>query len=534
MHAGSVDRALARHKNHYLLKFLGHFVTVALVDLALNLPSGRGLGRRLYAELRRAMLESRLRPGDRLPSSRELARRLAVARNTVSEAYERLAREGYLESRPGSGTFVADHDEPLSARDTSAAWLPTLSQWAGGLPQSRSIVPSREMAYDFRPGLPDLANVPIAAWRRLAAHNLRTLSHEIGGYGDPAGLPRLRAAIARYVSQSRAVSCTPDDLLVCSGTQQALDLLTRVLVDRGTVVAVENPGYTPPSALFRAAGATVVPVRVDDEGLVVDELPHAARVVYVTPSHQFPLGVSMSLARRKSLLAWARARAAIVVEDDYDSEFRFGGRPLESLQGLDSGAAVAYVGTFSKVLFPGLRLGYLVVPPQLREPLLAAKWMTDRHSSALEQCVMADFIAHGHFRRHLHRMQGLYAERRAALATALRRWTGTWLAPVPSYAGLHLTALLPASFDVEELLRRAHEAGVGIYSLVPFYAGDARPGLVFGYAACAVPDIEEGIRRLGGLLRSMRIGEGGRAIEPGLRVARPAARAAASPTPRRR
>jgi GntR family transcriptional regulator/MocR family aminotransferase len=247
--------------------------------------------------------------------------------------------------------------------------------------------------------------------------------------------------------------------------------------------------------------------------VVVDELPEGARVVYVTPSHQFPLGVSLSLARRKALLAWARARAAVVVEDDYDSEFRFGGRPLESLQGLDRGAAVAYVGTFSKVLFPGLRLGYLVVPPQLREALLAAKWMTDRHSSTLEQCVMADFIAHGHFRRHLNRMQGLYAARRAALAAALRRWTHAWLTIVPSYAGLHLTALLPTGFDVEELVRRAHEAGVGLYSTAPFYAGEPKPGLIFGYAACQIPDIDEGVRRLGGLLRSVPLPDGVAAAE---------------------
>lgn len=474
-------------------------------DVAVDIPGGRGIAHRLYRALRDAIVDGRLRQGERLPSTRELGASLAVSRNTVTEVYERLAREGYLEARHGCGTFVAAH-APGGLRDAQRPSVSTrkVSAWARRLPKSRAIIPAREIVHDFRPGLPDLHGFPIDTWRRLAARNLRVLSNDVGAYGDAAGQPRLRYAIARYLSHSRAVLCDGDDVFICNGSQQALDLIGRILVEPGTGVAIENPGYTPAASTFRAMGAAVMPVRVDDEGLVVAELPRAAKLVYVTPSHQFPLGVTLSLARRKALLEWAQRTGGVIVEDDYDSEFRFGGRSMESLQGLDRRGTVVYLGTFSKVLFPGLRLGYVVAPPWLQEPLMAAKWITDRHASALEQSLMADFIADGHFGRHLRRMQRAYRERRQALVDALARWTHGMLSVLPSHAGLHVTAMLPRGFDVEELVQRAYEAGVGVYSVAPFYLHTPKPGLIFGYGACTVAEIHEGARRLGGILRSMR------------------------------
>jgi GntR family transcriptional regulator / MocR family aminotransferase len=472
--------------------------------LAFEIGAGRGVSHRLYRALRKAVVDGRLRAGEKLPSTRDLAASLAVSRNTVSDVYERLGREGHFEGRHGSGTFVTAQGVAADRNDERLpAPAPAISDWARRLSHSRSVVPSREMVHDFRPGLPDLERFPVDIWRRLAAQNLRVLSSAVGAYGDAAGQLRLRAAIARYLAHSRAVLCGSDDVFICNGSQQALDLLGRILVEPGTRVAIENPGYTPAVSIFRAMDATIVPVPVDDEGLVVARLPPSAKVVYVTPSHQFPLGVTLSLARRKALLDWAHRSGAVIIEDDYDSEFRFGGRPMESLQGLDRSGVVVYLGTFSKVLFPGLRLGYVVAPPWLQEPFIAAKWITDRHASALEQSVMADFIAEGHFARHLRRMQRVYSERRQALVDSLARWTSRHLALLPSLAGLHVAGFLPRGFDVEELVQRAYEAGVGLYSIAPFYLGRPRPGLIFGYAGCTVTAIEEGARRLGGILGSM-------------------------------
>jgi len=476
------------------------------MDLTLNLELGdrrgeRGVADRLYRELRKAVLEGRLGAGEKLPSTRDLAGAHVLARNTVSHAYEKLAREGYFQTRRGSGTFVAgqgfeiDRNAWRSTRDS-----PSITPWALRLSHSRSIVPGRKLVYDFRPGLPDLRSFPIDTWRRLAARNLRSLSNDLGGYGDAAGQPRLRAAVARYLSHSRAVLCGPEDVFICNGSQQALDILGRILIEPGTRVAIEDPGYPPAVAVFRAMGARVIGVPVDSDGLIVEALPRDIRVVYVTPSHQFPLGVTLSLTRRKALLAWAKRAGAVVIEDDYDSEFRFRGRPTESLQGLDRAGSVVYLGTFSKVLFPGLRLGYVVAPEWLQEPFVAAKWITDRHTSALEQSVMADFIEGGHFGRHLRRMQRVYQERQRALLDALARWTSNDISLFPSSAGLHVSGALPAAFDVAELVSRAGESGVGLYSTEPFYLRHSKPGLMFGYAACTVEDIQEGARRLGVLL----------------------------------
>jgi GntR family transcriptional regulator / MocR family aminotransferase len=476
------------------------------MELVLTMQGPGGVGAQLYRELGRAILDGRLQPGEKLPSSRELGWRLRISRNTVTEAYERLVAEGYLDARQGSGTFVTAHGLARPSQGGQRlAVRPRFTLWARSLGRSHSIVPTRNLPVDFRPGQPDLDHFPIEAWRRLVARHLQRLTPEMALYGDAQGMRALRVEVARYLSHSRAVHCTADDIIITSGSQQALDIVGRLLISRGTRVAVEDPGYPVARAGFQAIGARIVPVPVDADGMDVAKLPANARLVYSTPSHQFPLGVALSLARRKALLDWAARLGAMVIEDDYDSEFRYGGRPLESLQGMDRSGTVIYLGTFSKVLFPALRLGYVVVPERMRERFIAAKWITDRHTTALEQSVMAAFMAQGHFSKYMRRMQRIYRERQSALLEALKRFVAPWIEPLPSHAGLHVSAWLPTGFDTEELIRRSYEAGVGLYPIAPFFSRGARPGLMFGYGACAVADIEEGVRRLRGLLQSMDV-----------------------------
>jgi GntR family transcriptional regulator/MocR family aminotransferase len=316
-----------------------------------------------------------------------------------------------------------------------------------------------------------------------------------GVYEGPAGNWDLRAAIARHIGISRSVSASPDDVIVTNGTQQALDIIARVLLEPGDVVAVEKPGYLPPKDLFRALGARVVGVPVDGEGLVVQALPTEARAVYVTPSHQYPLGVAMSLSRRRALLAWAERTNAVVVEDDYDSEFRFDGRPLEPLQTLDTTGRVVYVGTFSKTLLPALRLGFMVVPPALREAVNKAKYITDWHTATLAQSALARFIDEGTFARHVRRMSRIYGERHEVLTTAIRRNFDDYLDLVPSSTGLHVAAYAPGATvrHIEAIASRAFDLGVAIY---PFHVGLEPAGFMLGYGAIEAAQIAEGLRQL--------------------------------------
>ncbi|MGH8172520.1 MAG: PLP-dependent aminotransferase family protein, partial [Rhodanobacteraceae bacterium] len=307
----------------------------------------------------------------------------------------------------------------------------------------------------------------------------------------------LREAIARHVSFARAVACVPDDILVTAGAQQAFDLLARILVTPGrTVVAIENPGYPPVRAAFAAAGAKLAAVRVDAQGLVVERIPRDARVICVTPSHQFPLGSAMSAQRRAALLDLARKQGAVVIEDDYDGEFRFGGRPLDALQTLDRAESVFYVGTFSKSLFPAIRLGYVVAPPWARAALVAAKQCADWHCGVIEQDTLAAFIAEGHLVRYVRRMRGVYAARRDALLAALESDFSRWLEPVPNVAGLHLTAFTRTGLDADALVARARAESIGIGSLRPYYTGAARSGIAFGYGTIGQRDIVEALTRL--------------------------------------
>lgn len=354
----------------------------------------------------------------------------------------------------------------------------------------------------FRPGIPALDAFPRDLWARLAARLYRQSRFDLFSYGDPAGHPPLRRAIAEYLRAARGVNCRWEQVIVTSGSQQALDLAARVLLDRGDTAWVEDPGYFGARGAWMAAGIRCVPVPVDAEGLSVAQgelSAPQARMAYVSPSHQYPLGVTMSLARRMALLAWARRCSAWIAEDDYDSEFRYAGRPLAALQGLDTGGRVIYIGTFSKVLFPALRLGYMVVPAGAVDAFAAARALADRHPPGPSQALVAEFLAEGHFARHIRRMRTLYAERQAALVSAARRECAGLLEVAPADAGMHLVAWLPKGSIDREVSRRAAAAGVSAPPLSAYYhhADAARPGLLLGYSSVNRRKIQEAARRLG-------------------------------------
>lgn len=463
------------------------------MELHVRLEGRRDLARQVYEQIRQAILGGRIPRDERLPPTRELAQRLGVSRNTVTLAYEWLTAEGLIAGRKGAGSFVESRLVP-SARLSSGAAK------AGGRPfwhsiQAPAVRPPPR--WDFGVGMPDAEHFPFDTWRRLLARQIRG-SKLRSHYGDPAGLAELRAAIARHVGVSRGVRAAADDVLVTNGAQQAFDLVARVLLSAGSVVAVEEPGYPPPRLLFASMGARVVPVPVDAEGLDVAALPAEAKLVYVTPSHQFPLGMPMSPARRHALLEWAERRQAVILEDDYDSEFRFGGRPLETLQAADRGGRVVYVGSFSKSLLPALRLGFLVAPPALRQALMAASYVASWHVQLPAQAALAAFIDSGLLARHIRKMRHLYADRHARILHTVQHGLAPWLIPQPSVTGMHLAATLRTrSVRREEALaQRALAAGVAFDRLSTYYAARPAAGLVLGYGAIPTAEIEEGLKHL--------------------------------------
>jgi GntR family transcriptional regulator / MocR family aminotransferase len=473
--------------------------------LPISIPprsSGERL-RALHGQLRAAILEGRLQPGLRLPSTRALADACGVSRNTAMAAYDLLLSEGYLAARQGAGTYVANALPDLTQRkapgerhSSNDRRLNTFWRQSAVKIDTPRESPPR---FDFRLGVPDVSHFPMDVWRRLSSRVLRAYCKMPVPFDEPHGRPALREAIARYVSFARAVACQADDITVTAGAQQAFDLLARILVTPGrTVVAVENPGYPPVRAAFAAAGAKIVATPVDAEGLVVERLPPNAAVVCVTPSHQFPLGSAMSARRRAALLEFAHARGAVVIEDDYDSEFRFGGRPLDALQTLDRTESVFYVGTFSKSLFPALRLGFAVAPPWAHRALGEAKRYADSHSAPLTQETLAAFITAGHLARHVRRMRRIYGARRQVLLDGLRAEFSRWLEPVPSVAGLHLAALAKGAMDIPLVAENALRREVGVRAVERFRSGKTggASGLVFGYGALDEQGIVAGLTRL--------------------------------------
>jgi len=396
--------------------------------------------------------------------------------------------------RQGSGCYVAEiltRPTVRRAGNGKNDRLP-ISFWSNRPPR-RPMTAPEPVRYWFRCGIPETGSFPFDIWRRLSNRAMRALSKPDASR-DPQGLPALRDAIAKHVSVSRAVACRPHDVLVTSGAQQAFDLLARVLASgRHTPVAVENPSYPPMRAVFEATGAKLIPIPVDEEGLHVDRLPSQARIVCVTPSPQFPLGSAMSMARRMALLEFARKNDAVVIEDDDDCEFRYDGRPLDALQTIDRHESVFYVGTFSKSMFPELRLGFIVAPPWAMDALIAAKQHSDLLSPFINQYALAAFIADGHLARHIRKMRSIYNQRRRLLLDGLPGW----LHPIPSFAGLHIAALIQNSKSAEDLVERARDVGVGIGTVRRYCVGKLDlQGLVFGYGAIAERSITEGLKRL--------------------------------------
>lgn len=464
------------------------------MDLVISLDGTGEKTVRVYRALRAAIVDGRLPVGHRLPATRALAADLGVARNSVATAYERLVAEGYLVSRVGAGTYVAPvRDAPAPRRAPADPLRPRAGWTFAPLPTSADVPPPR---YDFRTGIPDARLFPFDTWRRLVSAELRLRANDPAGYAEPSGHPELRAAIARYVGYSRSVRVAEDDVLVTNGTQHALDLIGRVLLRPGDVVAVEEPGYPPARRLFASLGARVVGVPVDAQGLVVDALPGAARVVYATPSHQFPLGVAMSLARRHALLDWARRRQAAVVEDDYDSEFRFSARPLEPLYSLDTAGRVLYVGTFSKSMLPTLRTGFLLAPATVREALVAARQLGDGYGQVAVQAALARFIDEGQLARHVRRAGKAYAERHARIVAALS--VHDELEIIPSAAGLHVTALQLKGRLPGEVVADAARRGVALEDLATY--GSTSAGFVFGFGAIDPALLADGLAIFGAVL----------------------------------
>lgn len=467
--------------------------------LHINLAERDDLSGEIYRQTRRAIVGKVLRAGDALPASRELAQRLSVARATVVTAYERLEAEGFVESRRGAGTFVSHWQPPTEApgKKLSPRTLEPRPIWeAIPLP----VVFDQPADFDFRTGLPDASLFPHRHWRQLVMKALQTGELRADTtYPSPAGHPHLRTAIARHIGISRGISASADDLVITNGTQQAIDLLARVLLAPGDQVALEDPGYEAPRRAFEAAGARVIGVPVDREGLVVDALPNGIKAVYVTPSHQYPLAVTMTLARRRALLDWADRTGAAIIEDDYDGEFRFEGRPLEALQTLDAVGRVVYVGSFSKTLLPTLRLGFVVVPTNLRAAMQKAKYVSDWTTSSLEQAALARLIEDGGFVRHIRRAAKIYRARHQLIAQTLLRDFADHLELIPSTTGLHLTALARSASvaQLAQVVARASEAGIQVHKLSSFaVANPAQAGLVLGYGAIAIDRIEEGLGRL--------------------------------------
>jgi GntR family transcriptional regulator/MocR family aminotransferase len=458
----------------------------------------------LYRQLRAAIADGRLAVGVKLPPTRRAEVFFGVSRNTVAEAYSRLMSEGYIVSRRGAGTFVADRPPPVPATSAPEStyrlnpfWLREDVGAAMNFWQDRD-APATPVLVDFRPALIDSRLFPHEAFRRVTAHQLRGLERKPPNLRSPQGNQghfHLREAIARHIAVTRAVVVGGGDILVTAGAQQGFDLLARILVTPGeTVVAVEDPGYPPLRVAFAAAGARVVPVAVDDEGLVVGDLPPGVNVICVTPSHQFPLGMTMSPSRRQALAAFARAHGAVIVEDDYDGEFRYDGAPLAALRTADAADIVFYVGSFSKCLLSSLRLGFVVAPAWALPALVAAKNAADWHCPVPLQKGVAAFIGEGLLDRHIRKMRMLYRRRRDVLTGLLERDFAQELTPVLSRYGMHVAAIADPSLDVEAAAVRVARQGVRLHTLKRYHLGrPAWQGLVFGLGTADEAQIRDGL-----------------------------------------
>ncbi len=485
-------------------------------DLALPLhDGGKPAYRQLYEALRSEILDGRLSPGARLPATRDLARQYQLSRGTIVNAFELLKSEGYLEGSIGSGTYVSKilpdelfrvetgREAPLQRRPRRR-----LSSYAKRV---RLFPFEPRPARAFRANIPALDLFPTSLWAQISARRLRQVSTNVLSGCDPMGYRPLREAITDYLTTSRGVRCTPEQIAIVSGVQEALDLAARIFLNPGDRVCMENPGYIGAAMVFESVGARISAISLDGEGMELRATSlRGARLIYVTPGHQFPLGISMSLARRLQLLEWARKSGALIFEDDYDSEYRYSGRPVPALQGLDRNGSVLFAGSFSKVLFPSLRLGYLVIPQDLVEYFAAAKSITSRHAQLVDQVVLCDFISEGHFGRHLRRMRSVYAERLSVLLQSARENLAGVLEISGVEAGLQTVGWLQGGITGEAAARAAAARNVEVIPLGWYTRGrvkldaNRREGLQLGFAAVDGREIRRGVKELAVSLQNSR------------------------------
>jgi GntR family transcriptional regulator / MocR family aminotransferase len=473
--------------------------------------TSNSLYRQVYDGYRQAIVNGSLRTGQRVPSTRVLSLELGISRMPVLNAYAQLSAEGYFETRVGSGTVVSRSlpervgmKEPATTTRSRGLNQPRrrvskrcLTLWnAEGFYRSRGLGPFNvsQIGFDC---------FPLRLWSRLVTRHARNVRAKSFDYGDPMGLKVLRERIAEYLRIARGVRCDSRQIMIVSGSQQGLEITTRVLLDPGDRVWMEDPGYRFARSVFAGSGCVVVPVRVDEEGLNVavgEKKCGSARAVLVTPSHQYPLGVTMSASRRFQLLDWAESNGSWIIEDDYDSEYHYEGMPVTSLQGLDRNSRVVYIGTFSKVLFPSLRLGYVVAPEDLVEQFLAVRFALDIAPATFHQAVLADFIGEGHFARHIRRMRSVYAERRNALLENLRNHLGSVVEIAGAETGMHLSVMQNGISDREVSARGARQ-NLWLVPLSSFYIGKPRQGFILGFGSTSVQQIPAAMHKLEKLLR---------------------------------
>jgi GntR family transcriptional regulator / MocR family aminotransferase len=486
-----------------------------IVSMDLDSPSGLPLYRRIAAHIGACIDDGRLAPNSPVPSTRALARELRVSRSTVVLAYEELQAEGYVISRMGAATRVRPQPSDMVGPALPGP-EPAPTRDHGGRPSRRALEVARLERHSadflsrgpraFRSGVPAVDTFPFDIWGRLMTRRWQRVPAKALGYGDVLGFRPLREAIAEYVGVARGVRCGPDQIMIVPGSQFGVELACRVLLDPGDLAWMEDPGYHGARGAMVSAGARIVPVPVDDEGMHVEEglrLAADARLAYVTPSRQLPLGVTMSVARRKALVAWARQAGGWIVEDDYDSEFRYSTRPVQALQGMGAEGLVVYAGTFSKVTFPAVRLGYLVLPHRLLDAFAAARTFTDVAVPYLTQAVMTDFMTEGHFERHIRRMRTVYQERQALLVQLADQELSHWMRVDPSDAGMTLIGWLERRVDDVAVARQAAKRNIDLLALSSMAVNRIRPGVLLGYAGVREHEIRDGVGRLAVLFRAL-------------------------------
>lgn len=494
------------------------------MQLPFNVEHGaaQSLQDQIFHRVRRLILDGQLKPGTSMPATRELSRQLEVSRNTVLLAYDRLIAEGYLETEPAVGTFVSAHlpEDSLMLRERPARAIDRHDQplrhrtiLFHGQPHGVYTPPGQRVSIDFKVGRPDPNSFPARLWQRLLVKKLEEAGKNLTEYSDPAGLWELRKAIAGHLGPARGIATTPEQVLVVAGCQEALDIVARLFVTKGTQVVTECPCYQGAAFLFESYGADLCPIPVDNQGIQVDRLPDSPiTLAYLTPSHQYPMGATLSLERRLRLLEWAAGTGAYLIEDDYDSDFRHHGSPLTALKGLDRYDSVIYLGTFSKSIGASLRLGYMVLPRPLVKPATDVKTLLNNGQPWLEQAVLAEFMSGGGFGNHLRRIRRVYLSRRDCLVSALRRHFGE-VRISGLEGGMHIVWHLPAGFPpAPEVERRARDAGVAVYTL-PGGAAYCQPGeeaarraIMLGYSSLEESEIKEGVARIAAVLAIEAVG----------------------------